>query len=290
MVWDLPIACYLFLAGLGAGAYVSAIVAARCGEKSPEMARAGRIIAPVTVAIGLVLLMVDAEAGFHNPLRFFYLVSNLSSVMAWGVIILAVFMVVSIATLLLDLLKKRIPLALEEVGAVFSLGTAAYTGVLLGVVKTFPLWNTPLLPVLFVVSAASTGIASVVLAGCAIKNARVHAQTLLAKTRLVLPCIEIVLVALLLLTTQGVQAGIDTVVGIVAGSWAPLFWIGLVAVGLVLPLVVSFVEMRASRAGGTAAVEGRHSSVAMCACAEAGVIVGGFILRYLVVMAALPIS
>ena len=46
--------------------------------------------------------MMDAEAGFKNPLRFFYLISNLDSVMAWGVIILSVFMVISLLTLALD--------------------------------------------------------------------------------------------------------------------------------------------------------------------------------------------
>ena len=37
-------------------------------------------------------------------------------------------------------------------------------GRLLGVVKTFPLWNNAILPVLFLVSAISTGIAAVILA------------------------------------------------------------------------------------------------------------------------------
>lgn len=34
---------------------------------------------PVCVAVGTLLLVVDAHAGLMNPLRFFYLVSNLGS-------------------------------------------------------------------------------------------------------------------------------------------------------------------------------------------------------------------
>ncbi len=45
------------------------------------MRRIGLVIAPIAIAIGLVLLMTDAEAGLHDPLRFFYLLTNFDSVM-----------------------------------------------------------------------------------------------------------------------------------------------------------------------------------------------------------------
>ena len=50
-------------------------------------------------------------------------------------------------------------------GVVFGVAVAMYTGALLGVCKTFPLWNNALLPILFLVSAMSTGAASVLLIG-----------------------------------------------------------------------------------------------------------------------------
>ena len=50
------------------------------------------------------------------------------------------------------------------VGMVLAVCVAAYTGVLLGDAGlAFPLWNMAILPLLFVVSAASTGIAAVLL-------------------------------------------------------------------------------------------------------------------------------
>ena len=95
-----------------------------------------------------------------NPLRFFGLVANLGSVMAWGVIILSAFLVVSIVDLIVLLVKKSTPKALDVVGAVLAVCVAAYTGVLLGDAGVaFPLWNMAVLPILFIVSAASTGIA-----------------------------------------------------------------------------------------------------------------------------------
>lgn len=62
-VWGAPIAWYLFLAGLGAGAYITSAFLRWRHPEAHGMRRAGHVIAPIVVAIGLMLLMVDAEAG-----------------------------------------------------------------------------------------------------------------------------------------------------------------------------------------------------------------------------------
>ena len=102
-IWGAPIAWYLFLAGLGGGAYITSAFLRWRHPEAQGMRRAGHFIAPVAVAIGLVLLMVDAEAGLHNPLRFALLLTNFGSVMTWGVVFLSVFMVIALATAVLDL-------------------------------------------------------------------------------------------------------------------------------------------------------------------------------------------
>lgn len=92
MVWGSMIAWYLFLAGASAGAFLtSAFVEAKYPD-SVKMRVAGRIISPIFLGIGLLMLMLDAEAGLHNPLRFFYLIMNPGSVMTLGVYFICVFM------------------------------------------------------------------------------------------------------------------------------------------------------------------------------------------------------
>ena len=89
MVWGSMIAWYLFLAGASAGAFLtSAFVEAKYPD-SVKMRVAGRIISPIFLGIGLLMLMLDAEAGLHNPLRFFYLIMNPGSVMTLGVYFIA---------------------------------------------------------------------------------------------------------------------------------------------------------------------------------------------------------
>ncbi len=227
MVWDAFIAIYLFLAGLGAGAFVLGALTNWAKKPAARMKRIAFIIAPVAVAVGTLVLVIDAKAGFANPLRFFMLVSNLNSVMAWGVIILSVFLAVSIVDLVLLLVKKRTPKALDIAGMVLAVCVAAYTGVLLGDAGlAFPLWNMAVLPVLFVVSAASTGIAAVLLATRLAAPEEAGALPLLSKAGLVLPVLELVLVAVLLLAQialvlEGVVS--QTLIPAVDGTLVPAF-------------------------------------------------------------------
>ena len=178
-IWSGIIACYLFLGGLGGGAFATSAFLAWRHPEAVTMRKLGHWIAPIVVIVGLVLLMFDAKAGLHNPLRFALLLTNFGSVMTWGVVILAAFTVVALVALIMDLVKRRVPMWLEIVGAVLGICVAIYTGCLLGVCKTFPLWNTALLPILFLVSAMSTGMAAVLLNRSVIgENSIVAAHTL----------------------------------------------------------------------------------------------------------------
>lgn len=116
-VWGAPIAWYLFLAGLGGGAFITSAFLRWKHPEAHGMRFAGHVIAPVVVIIGLFLLMFDAEAGLHNPLRFALLLHNPCSVMTWGVVFLAAFVIIALVTLLLDCLKKQVPAWLEIIAS-----------------------------------------------------------------------------------------------------------------------------------------------------------------------------
>ncbi|MDO4442329.1 MAG: polysulfide reductase NrfD [Slackia sp.] len=286
-IWGAPIAWYLFLAGLGGGAFVTSAFLRWRHPEAVNMRKAGHVIAPVVVMIGLVLLMVDAEAGLHNPLRFALLLHNPFSVMTWGVVFLAAFMVISLVVLVLDILKKHVPAWLEMAGVVFAVCVAMYTGALLGVCKTFPLWNNALLPILFLVSAMSAGAASVLFVAVFRHADEFNKAGVLKKFHFCLPLIEMVLVAsLCFITSYNSTAGFESVMGLVAGDWALWFWLGLVLVGLVLPTALETWLLFFS----SKEFEESKKAHIISAASDAGVLVGGFLLRYLVVMAALPVT
>ncbi|MFR4998874.1 MAG: NrfD/PsrC family molybdoenzyme membrane anchor subunit [Slackia sp.] len=286
-IWGAPIAWYLFLAGLGGGAYITSAFLRWRHPEAQGMRRAGHFIAPVAVAIGLVLLMVDAEAGLHNPLRFALLLANFGSVMTWGVVFLSVFMVIALATAVLDIMKKKTPGWIELAGAVMALCVAVYTGALLGVCKTFPLWNNALLPVLFMVSALSAGAASVLLVAVFRHADEFNKAGVLKKFHFCLPIVETLLVAsLCFITAFNSTAGFESVMSLVAGEWAVWFWLGLVFVGLILPTALETWLLFFS----SKEFEESKKAHLISAASDAGVLVGGFMLRYLVVMAAVPVT
>ena len=137
-IWGSIIAWYLFLAGLGGGAFVTAVFIRFRHPACARLVRIGRIIAPTVVIVGLCLLMFDAAAGFAHPLRFALLLTNFGSVMTWGVVFLAAFVIVALIVLALDLLKRAVPEWLDIAGMVLGLCVAVYTGCLLGVCQGFP--------------------------------------------------------------------------------------------------------------------------------------------------------
>ncbi|WP_225749835.1 NrfD/PsrC family molybdoenzyme membrane anchor subunit [Paraeggerthella sp. Marseille-Q4926] len=285
MVWGPMIAWYLFLAGASAGAFLTAAFVEAKYPESVKMRVAGRIIAPIFLGIGLLMLMLDAEAGLHNPLRFFLLVSNPGSVMTLGVYFICIYMPVVLAAAVLELLKRRVPKWLMWIGVVFAFAVAAYTGFLLGVVKAFPLWNNAILPILFVVSALSAGLAATSLVGLIVDRERFEQMWLVKKSHVILSVVEIVVLAtMLIIVSAGSYEGAASVQSLVAGPYAPAFWGGIVLLGLVAPLLIEgypvFIAKR---------VETSTTSLAVSVVGEAGVLVGGFLLRLLVILAALPV-
>ena len=76
------------------------------------------------------------------------------------------------------------------IGIVAAFAVAAYTGFLLGVVKAYPLWNNAILPILFVVSALSAGLAATSLVGLIVDRERFEQMWLIKKSHVILSAVE----------------------------------------------------------------------------------------------------
>lgn len=276
MIWGPLIAWYLFLAGASAGAFVAS---AYIGWKHPESHRIafiGRIIALVAICVGLLMLMIDARAGLANPARFFLLLSNPASVMTIGVYVIILYMIALIASLVIDFMKRAQPKVLAIIGSILSLCLAAYTGFLLGAAVPVPLWNSAALPILFVISGGSAGLAAVLIAGRIVNSDAVASMKELDKAGIILPIAEIfVLFCMLVAVGTSSSAGAETVSSITSGSYAPLFWLGLVVVGLLMPLIIEAYTAKT-----------KSHNMTLGYVSNAGVLVGGFLLRYVIIMAA----
>ncbi len=295
MVWGTIIAAYLFLAGLSAGAFLTSSYASRKYPEAVTVRIVGRLISPVLMGIGLLLLIFDAEAGLKDPLRFIYLFTNFKSVMTIGTYFISFFMMASVYIALMELLKKDTNKIIEYTGIVFAVATAIYTGFLIGVIGAVPLWNTALLPILFVVSAFSTGIAGTMLVSAVADKKVIHHVTSIKKIHLTLLAAEVFLIfTLLMITSSTNESAAQSVSMLVAGEYSVLFWIGLIIIGLFVPIVIESLEIINSRklhqspAGLEIAASGQQGITASV-ITESAVLAGGFILRYLLLAAAVPV-
>lgn len=303
-VWGWQPALYLFLGGLGAGAFIAAMVAYfKNGQKKSSTVFASVCAAAVCLVVGLLLLLSELITPARG-LMMWQSFSNFSSWMTIGawVVFAAVIVFVLEALCLWDRavafvskgnssFGEAVPAmarVLGIVGCVLAFCVAAYTGILLMSAPGVPLWNTILLPCLFTVSALDTGIALVeVIAFVNRKKEGMGEATVLLLNRgvVALVVVELVVLAALLISMAMAPAGESHTAAVAAqsaalifqGELAPWFWILVVALGLAVPLVASFVTLRAS---------GEKPHIVGLAGAM-GALIGGCALRFIIMLAGL---
>lgn len=290
MTWGWLVAAYLFLGGAGAGAFIMAFALKRRNPPRPDLIAAGAVSSGILVALGSLLLVFDLGIGKAQPWRIFYLFSRpWDSVMSLGTWILTLFIIVALLygsffwTVKLPWQSnKRLAGILEGAGLILALGTACYTALLLYAVENAaPFWHNWLLVVLFFLSALSTGNAVSVLlsplfrrslpAVNTVNEVAAAAETDFENRLGHLVLWEAAALAVFVITS-GISSAVayDAVAALVMGKWSWYFWIGVVLAGLVLPLAVNLYLKNSRRA---------HDWLFL---GELGVLVGGFMLRYLI--------
>jgi formate-dependent nitrite reductase membrane component NrfD len=174
------------------------------------------------------------------------------------------------------------------------IGVAVYTGVLLGAMPSRPFWNSPVLALLFLLSSLSTGVALILLARAILTpraeksgtadTPQYHASGyILTASDLLLLGIELVIVFLFImfayLAVGDVRHAIEVILA--GGNLATLFWLGFVGVGLLAPAAVELYYIVPRLLFHREFAPPRGVEIAVSAV----VLVGGFMLRYVVVIA-----
>ncbi len=160
--WSWLIAIYLFLGGVGGGAYTIAALNSFLGEGLGLSTTVGLWIAFPSLLIGTMFLIAD----LGSPAK--AILSAMKPGTSWiarGTLIIATFMVLSFLHLILHVFTTVGATASGQTtiniiaiaGIVFAIGTMAYTGILLSASKGIPFWRSGVVPVVFVVSATVTG-------------------------------------------------------------------------------------------------------------------------------------
>lgn len=258
ITWGIPVAVDLFFAGLGAGSFCLGAIASR--KKGPgweACSRMASLLAPLAIVIGLSMLILD----LRNKPRFWMTlkVFNANSPMSVGVWLLSIFFLVSVLFALYGLpassrqkimwIGKLSVLSRSEwkdklgiIGVLLALGVSVYTGVLLSV-SIFPLWRNPSIPLLFLLSAMSTGFAGGTTMGMLSlrkRNLDAMEEPLLfirRSYRIILPfylLTALVYVFSLFVSSTSRICAISLIAGWIGLVW----WAGVVGTGIVVPLIL----------------------------------------------------
>lgn len=283
------VAMYFFIGGVSAGAYfIGSLVELFGREEHHEISRVAFYIAFPLILITPVLLIAD----LGRPERFWHLFFYVNggvpyinlqsplSVGSWALLVYSLFAFFSFLDNLVQdghlkfaqfgrLYNRRPRRLYALIGSLFGFFIAGYTGVLIGTTAR-PLWaaTDPLLGLLFIVSAGSTGAAAIALV---MALRRMVADIGLAQVevfdRFALVIEFVLIIAMLVIAGQFAAP-------LLVGPFAILFWGGTVVLGILVPLVLSWLASR-----------GRLSPAGLVMLSALLVLLGGALLRITLVSA-----
>lgn len=285
--WGWWVVVYFFLGGIAAGAYfIGALIDLFGHERDRGISRVAYYLAFPLVAICGILLIVDLA----RPERFWHMIIQNQtfwpmfkywspmSIGAWALLLFGGF---SFASFVGELavnnrfglgrfsgLAERLhrgPLGIlfELGGAAVGFFIAAYTGALLTATNQ-PIWSdSNWIAALFLSSAASTGIATLLLILSFRREAPRDSIANLERTDRWAMLLELVALLAFLASLGALLPAL------LASSYGILLLLGTLLAGILIPLVLSWRPLFGARTTVVAA---------------ALVLVGGFILRYAVVM------
>lgn len=163
MPLGIPIATYFYLTGLSAGSFIISTLAYWFGIiRFKPLGKIGVVIATLLLMVAPMILLIDLE----QPLRFWHLILYLrvTSPITWGTFLLTLYpmncVVYGYFMFKGDLKRTKV---FGLIGIPLALMVHGYTGFILALGKARVLWNTAIMPPIFLVSAMVSGIAMMIL-------------------------------------------------------------------------------------------------------------------------------
>ena len=264
--WGWELATYLYLGGLGGGMLCFAAVIGLFVQ--PNEIGLGSLVwvclwAIIIILIGTALLVYE----LGQPTVFYRAFVTKTSVIKWGACVLVLSCIGAAFFLIWQITWfDFLPFIPYEgiakfwlgFGGFFGICVMVYTGTMLSSLKAKAFWNTPALPMLFTISALSTGAcmdallfghfplpSEWLLAGDMYGTAEwfiVQAEVveMLHVADLILAIAEVICLLLYVLLMFCAPASVDAkkvAEKWVRGSWAPIFWGLMLGLGLVVPIL-----------------------------------------------------
>jgi formate-dependent nitrite reductase membrane component NrfD len=160
----------------------------------------------------------------------------------------------------------------KVLAGIFAFAQSIYTGFAVSYVSAIKVWNSAIVPVLFVTCGLTGGLAILLAIMMGQNSAQI--ATLENIIRVVLIALAVIIGVYLWNTTYSSAAARDAVKRLIGVSLAPLFWVGVFLFGIVIPVAISI----------TTYFTGEASS-GLLITAIISEIIGGLALRFAILKA-----
>jgi formate-dependent nitrite reductase membrane component NrfD len=244
--WHATYAIYFFVIGICAGMAFISFLSWHNQTLAPLRKSTAWGAFVLLVAGGLLLI-----ADLSQPMRFLNVLNpaylNFASPLAWGSLNIVAFGVVLVVYLYaLQKGDAKAGKGLAAVLGALALGLPIYTGYDLTVHQSRPVWNTPVMPVLFVALAMASGAALASFLGGGNEGARATLRRYMAWS---VGAVGVVLVSILGTTNYGGSAQELTFAILTTGAMGMVFvGLGIVA-GTAAPLALLLAPSGKGQAG-----------------------------------------
>jgi formate-dependent nitrite reductase membrane component NrfD len=137
-------------------------------------------------------------------------------------------------------------ISFKVIAGIMAIGVAAYSGFVVGYVSCIKLWHSAIMPVLFIIAGLTCG-AAVLMVISSVSG--VPKFDTIKNITLYLISTNIIIVALhLWVSTYNSSTARNSVMAIISGDLAWLFWLTVVLIGTVIPLIFTFFSSAGSSA------------------------------------------
>ncbi len=260
--WGLMLAAYVFFVVTSTGlCLVSSIGHVFGFEAFKPIAKRSVFLAIATIVAGFVVIAFEIE----NPWRMaiYNVISpNISSNIWWmGTLYGAYLFFMLIEFALLQMGNHKTAGILGLLGVVAGVAAHSNLGAVFGLLSGREFWHGPYMPIYFITSAMMSGCAAVIffhwvaykINGWKMSDELVHSLQSVAKLGALLYVVIMFFTTWKMITgISGQPAGkYEAMMALINGPWASNFWIGEIAMGLVIPFVI-ILAVRAKNIGAMA--------------------------------------
>ncbi len=242
-VW---IAIYFYLTGLSAGSFILSTLRYVFGfEQFKPLGKPGVVLAVILLVLAPMALLLHSG----QPMRAWHLFVfiNPTSPLSWGSFLLTIYPIVCIIYgyfMFKD--DKKWSKRMGIIGIPCAISVHGYTGFVLAVAKARAAWATPIMPLLFLVSAIISGIAMMMLVNVIhgyffTKDRKINTELLftLGQMQIWIIVFDLFLVFCdMIAHYTGHREGIEAVLHEITGSFGFLFLVVEVFIGKIIPLIV----------------------------------------------------